>query len=281
MKKIIYLSVCSLVLFSCSTTLNQASNDITIKEKIIKSITVKSKKDGYIIAKTGEIKQQFNFDTTLKSQDTFESEVEYLDGTKTNQVIWESSEKNDIAVENGVITGKKYSNVDIIVYNKSKSKKVIFKANFVNNLVIKEKELCSDAEIINKYDYLYDIPKNEDVIEKDLGTIFNKTDDIKEKPTFNRTIKKTEIYNSFIVKNYKSIDERATFNGKVFDTSGFTIDDVKIEARSLDFCTEWVGIHQYTQSGAYVLRNTPIGVPIEITCPYAEIAQQRKINMFN
>jgi len=170
MKKIIYSTISSLVLFSCSTTLNQPNNDITKNKKEVRSITVKSKKDGYVIAKTGESKSQFNFDNRIESQDSFSAEVEYQDGSKNEQVIWESSNNNFISVDNGIIKGISYGSVDINIYNPdNKSQKVDFRANFVDNLFNSKIECSNDIGNLSKYSYYYD----------------SNALDVKEKATFN------------------------------------------------------------------------------------------------
>ncbi|MEK7432740.1 MAG: carboxypeptidase-like regulatory domain-containing protein [Cyanobacteriota bacterium] len=223
MKKIIYLTVCSVVLFSCSTTLNQPNNDITKNKKEIKSIIVKSRKDGYVIAKTGESKSQFNFDNRIESQDSFSAEVEYQDGSKNEQVIWESNNSNVISVDNGIIKGISYGFVDINIYNPdNKSQKVDFRANFVDNLFNSKIECSNDIGNLSKYSYYYD-------------------------------------------SNVVDVKEKATFNGKVFDSFGTPVDDAIMTAKSINPCVVWQAESQQTQSGAYVFRNAPVGVKIEIT----------------
>ncbi|MEK7433165.1 MAG: carboxypeptidase-like regulatory domain-containing protein [Cyanobacteriota bacterium] len=61
------------------------------------------------------------------------------------------------------------------------------------------------------------------------------------------------------------IKEKATFNGKVFDTSGVPVDDATVTAKSVDPAVAWTGEPQKTQSGAYVFRNAPVGARLEIT----------------
>ena len=136
------------------------SFELTIKEKEIKSIIVKSRKDGYVIAKTGEYKSQFNFDNRIESQDSFQAEVEYLDGTKTEQVMWESNGNNVISVDNGVIKGLTYGAVDINIYNPdNKSQNVVFRANFVENLFNRKIECSNDISNLPKYSSFYTDPE--------------------------------------------------------------------------------------------------------------------------
>ncbi|MEK7432739.1 MAG: hypothetical protein AABZ74_06385 [Cyanobacteriota bacterium] len=150
------------------------SFDLIIKEKEIKSITVRSKKDGYIIAKTDEPKKQFNFDSRIESQDSFISEVEYKDGSKTEEVVWENNSNNIISVQNGIVKGIVYGSSDISIHpSNNKSQKVVFRANFVNNLIM----------LVPKYNDYYDynssynndIDSIEDVSEKSIfrGQIFD------------------------------------------------------------------------------------------------------------
>ncbi|MFN8672509.1 MAG: Ig-like domain-containing protein [Candidatus Sericytochromatia bacterium] len=72
------------------------------------------------------------------------------------------------------------------------------------------------------------------------------------------------------------IRELATFNGRVYDTSGVPVDGATVTAKSVDPSViwsdnpcypniNWVGEAQQTQSGAYVFRNAPVGVRLEIT----------------
>lgn len=61
------------------------------------------------------------------------------------------------------------------------------------------------------------------------------------------------------------IKDRATLNGKVYDSHGIPVDNVNVTAKSIDPKVLWVGEPQLTQSGAYVFRNAPVGVRIEIT----------------
>ncbi|MEK7432738.1 MAG: hypothetical protein AABZ74_06380 [Cyanobacteriota bacterium] len=201
--------------------------ELSIIEREIKSITVKSKKDGYIIAKTGEHKKQFNFDTTLESQDSFEAEVEYKDGTKTNNVIWESNDSNFISVQNGILKGINYGSTYINIYTSdNKSQNVVFKSNFFNSLILPKINLCMGSNIISKY-YL-----------NDYNSIIGTTSDIKE---------------------------NVTFDGIVFDTSGKPVDDATVTARSAEPSVYWIGEPQKTQFGTYVFRNAPTCAKIEIT----------------
>ncbi|MEK7432741.1 MAG: carboxypeptidase-like regulatory domain-containing protein, partial [Cyanobacteriota bacterium] len=75
------------------------------------------------------------------------------------------------------------------------------------------------------------------------------------------------------------IKEKATLSGKVFDISGVPVDDAIVTAKSVDPSVSWTGVYnpcydtgikwsgegQKTQSGAYVFRNAPVGVRLEIT----------------
>jgi len=61
------------------------------------------------------------------------------------------------------------------------------------------------------------------------------------------------------------IKELATFNGKVYDTSGVPVDGAKVTAKSIDAGVPWTGQDQMTANGAYVFRNAPVGARIEIT----------------
>ncbi|MFN8672297.1 MAG: hypothetical protein U0457_09505 [Candidatus Sericytochromatia bacterium] len=124
-----------------------------IKDRPIKNIVVKSKKDDYIIAKTGYIKREFNFDDNIENQDSFYAEVEFEDGTKSNKLLWESNGSNIISIENGVIKGKNYGSVDIIVRAiHNKNQPAIFRANFLKDINILKKN-CNDYEINYMFKY--------------------------------------------------------------------------------------------------------------------------------
>ena len=200
------------------------SFELSVIEREIKFITVKSKKDGYIIAKTGENKKQFNFDPSLESQDSFEAEVEYKDGTKTNNVIWESNNSNFISVQNGIIKGINYGAVDVNLYTSdNKSQSVVFRSKFVEKL-----KVLSNVVFIEKY---------------------TNTEDI----------------DNIISCGCYSYEEKVTFNGFVFDTSGKPVDDATVTAKSVDPAVSWTGEPQKTQFGAYVFRNAPFGARLEVT----------------
>ncbi|MFN8671678.1 MAG: carboxypeptidase-like regulatory domain-containing protein [Candidatus Sericytochromatia bacterium] len=68
-----------------------------------------------------------------------------------------------------------------------------------------------------------------------------------------------------VIGNTSDIKERATFNGKVYDTSGVPVENATVTAKSVDPAVTWVGEAQQTQSGAYVFRNAPVGARLEIT----------------
>ena len=203
------------------------SFELTIKEKTIKTITVKSKKDGYVIAKTGDTKKQFNFDRTVESQDTFIGEIEYEDGTKSEQLVWESNDKNIIYVENGIIKGINYGSVDINVYNPdNKSSEVIFRANFLDTLLISKKNECTDKITVDKYNNFND---------------------------------------SGLLVDLSEVKEKVNFTGKIYDNLGVPIVDAIVNAKSVDPYICWVGEEQKTQSGAYLFKNAPAGMRVEIT----------------
>lgn len=61
------------------------------------------------------------------------------------------------------------------------------------------------------------------------------------------------------------IKDKATLNGKVYDSNGIPVDNVIVTAKSIDSTLTWVGDPQITQSGAYVFRNAPVGARLEIT----------------
>jgi len=61
------------------------------------------------------------------------------------------------------------------------------------------------------------------------------------------------------------IKERATFNGKVYDPNGITVDGANVNAKSVDANVSWVGESQVSTNGAYVFRNAPVGARVEIT----------------
>jgi len=61
------------------------------------------------------------------------------------------------------------------------------------------------------------------------------------------------------------IKELATFNGKVYDTSGVPVEGATVTAKSVDPAVAWTGEAQQTQSGAFVFRNAPVGARLEIT----------------
>ena len=75
------------------------------------------------------------------------------------------------------------------------------------------------------------------------------------------------------------IKERATFNGKVFDTSGVPVDDATVTAKSIDPAVAWTGEPQKTQSGAYVFRNAPTCARLEITAKKDGWTSRTRIEM--
>lgn len=71
------------------------------------------------------------------------------------------------------------------------------------------------------------------------------------------------------------IKENTTFNGKVFDKKGGTIDDAIVTAKSVDPAVTWTGETQKTVGGSYVFRNAPVGARIEITVTKDGISRTR------
>ncbi|MFN8672507.1 MAG: Ig-like domain-containing protein [Candidatus Sericytochromatia bacterium] len=208
------------------------SISILIKEKEINSIAVKSIKDGYIIAQTGMEKKVFNFDTNPNSWDSFVAEVEYKNGDKTEQVIWETNENDFIEVFNGVIKGKKYGSVDINIRTVDNvSQNVIFTANFLKNLDTGILDSCYNSSILPKY-LNYDYK---------LRCVYDK-----------------------IIRDPDNGIYPTTFNGKVYDTAGVPVDGATVTAKSVDPTIKWVGEAQQTQSGSYIFRNAPV-TTIEIS----------------
>jgi len=65
--------------------------------------------------------------------------------------------------------------------------------------------------------------------------------------------------------NNPDISQKATLNGKVYDTSGISLDGVSVTAMSVDPGVTWAGTPQQTSNGAYVFQNAPVGVRIQIS----------------
>ncbi|MFN8672528.1 MAG: Ig-like domain-containing protein [Candidatus Sericytochromatia bacterium] len=58
----------------------------------------------------------------------------------------------------------------------------------------------------------------------------------------------------------------ATFNGKIYDVGGNPVNDAIVSAKSLEpTLSDWVGSPQTAAGGAYIFRDAPINVRIEIT----------------
>lgn len=59
------------------------------------------------------------------------------------------------------------------------------------------------------------------------------------------------------------IKERATFNGKIYDPKGNTVEGAKVTARSVDANISW-DEEQISTNGTYVFRNAPVGARVMI-----------------
>lgn len=61
------------------------------------------------------------------------------------------------------------------------------------------------------------------------------------------------------------IKDRATINGRIFDTDGNLITDAIVKAKSIDNAVTWESEEQHISDGLYIFRNVPTGVRIQIT----------------
>ncbi|MEK7432501.1 MAG: carboxypeptidase-like regulatory domain-containing protein [Cyanobacteriota bacterium] len=237
MKKIIYSTICSLLVFSCSEKINKISNEKDNINNKIKSITVKSKKDGYIVAKTGGNKVIFTFDSKKEGEEVFNAEVEYQDGTKSDKVIWESFCPDSIKIDNGIITANKIvAYCDITIKSSENNlEKVLFSINFVEKMIV-EGNICNNKTVNKRY---VEIDPNESA----RGYI-------------------------------GELKEKCTISGIVYDRNSNKIENTIVKAKTIDSC--WEAESKTDKNGQYVFRNVLVGPIIEITAEKNGFSKTRK-----
>ncbi len=73
------------------------------------------------------------------------------------------------------------------------------------------------------------------------------------------------------------IKELATFNGRIYDKNGVTVDDATVSAVSAEPGVTYVAQEQKTSGGSYVFRNAPVGTRILVTVTKNGFSKQQTV----